>query len=352
MSYDLAVNLPLRAAPTARLREALASFPLDDGLLGYPAPEGGLAVREAIAGWMRRHNGFMAVDPRRLLLTVGARHGLVLALEEACAPGDTLLMEETTFHGFRLGVLAHGVRPAAVAVDDEGMRPDALDDAVRRTGARVVYVQPTLHNPTTATMSLGRREAIVAVARQHGLTLIEGDVYAALRWQDEDPLPALADLAPGHVLHAGGMGKVLGPGLRMGWLLAPDDASHQRITESLRLATDGLPPLLPAIVGGWMADGTADGLLDTLAVSMRDRNVLARQILGEGLRTGGGMHAWLPRDDADAVYERARNAGVLVTPPVPFNAEGGPGRGLRVCLGAEEGPVRLEQALATLASVL
>lgn len=352
MSYDLAVNLPLRAAPTARLREALADFPLDDGLLGYPAPEGGLTVREAIAGWMRRHSGFTAVDPRRLLLTIGARHGLVLALEEACSPGDTLLMEDLTFHGFRLGVLAHGVVPAPVAMDDEGMRPDALEEAVRRTGARAVYVQPTLHNPTTATMSLARREAIVAVARQHDLTLIEGDVYAALGWQGAEALPALGELAPERVLHAGGMGKVLGPGLRIGWLLAPDDAAHRRLTESLQLSTDGLAPFLPAIVAGWMADGTADGLLDTLAASMRDRNVLAREILGASLRTNGGMHTWLPREDADAVYERARNAGVLVTPPVPFNAGGGAGRGLRVCLGAEEGPGRLEQGLAALAAVL
>ncbi|MGF6493342.1 DNA-binding transcriptional MocR family regulator [Luteibacter sp. 621] len=352
MSYDLAVNLPLRAAPVARLREALASFPLDDGLLAYPTPAGGLAVREAIAGWMRRHSGFNAVDPRRLLLTIGARHALVLALEETCAPGDTLLMEELTFHGFRLGVLAHGVRPAAVAVDAEGMRPDALEDAVHRTGARTAYVQPTLHNPTTATMSLRRREAIVELARRLDLTLIEGDVYAALGWQGTDTLPSLAELAPERVLHAGGMGKVLGPGLRIGWLLAPDDGSHHRLTEALQLATDGLAPFLPAIVAGWMADGTADGLLGTLASSMRDRNLLAREILGEGLRTNGGMHAWLPRDDADAVYERARAAGVLVTPPVPFNAEGGVGRGLRICLGAEEGPGRLEQGLATLASVL
>lgn len=352
MSYDLAVNLPLRAAPTARLREALATFPLDDRLLGYPAPEGGLAVREAIAGWMRRHGGFTAVDPRRLVLTIGARHGLVLALEETCDPGDTLLMEELTFHGFRLGVLAHGVRPAAVAVDDEGMRPDALEDAVHRTGARIAYVQPTLHNPTTGTMSMARREAIVEVARRLDLTLIEGDVYAAMGWQGGEALPALAELAPERVLHAGGMGKVLGPGLRIGWLLAPDEATHLRLTESIQLATDGLAPLLPAIVAGWMADGTADGLLDTLAASMRDRNMLAREILGGALRTNGGMHAWLPRDDADDVYERARAAGVLVTPPVPFNAEGGIGRGLRVCLGAEEGPARLEQGLAALAAVL
>lgn len=352
MSFDLAVNLPLRAAPTARLREALANFPLDDRLLAYPEPEGGLAVREAIAGWMRRHGGFSVVDPRRLLLTIGARHGLVLALEETCAPGDTLLMEELTFHGFRLGVLAHGVKPAAVAVDEEGMRPDALADAVHRTGARVAYVQPTLHNPTTGTMSLGRRKAIVEVARELDLTLIEGDVYAALGWQGGEALPALAELAPERVLHAGGMGKVLGPGLRIGWLLAPDDATHHRLRESIQLATDGLAPLLPAIVGGWMADGTADGLLETLAASMRDRNLLAREILGADLRTNGGMHAWLPRNDADAVYERARNAGVLVTPPVPFNAEGGIGRGLRICLGAEEGPTRLEQGLAALAAVL
>ncbi|QWT20944.1 PLP-dependent aminotransferase family protein [Bacillus sp. NP157] len=353
MSYDLAVNLPLRAAPAARLRDALANLPVDTSLLGYPAAEGSLAVREAIAAWLRRHHGFSAVDPRRLVLTNGARHALVLALAQSCAPGDALLMEELTYAGYRQAVIAHGARPVPVAIDGEGMLPDALEAAARRTGARVAYVHPTLHNPTTATMSPARREAIVDVARRNHLTLIEGDVYGALRTHDDTHLPALADLAPERVLHAGGIGKILGPGLRIGWLLSPDDTIHHHVAESIRVDTDGLPALLPAIVGGWMADGTADALLDALIEAIRERHAQAREALGPALQTAGGLHAWLPHPDADGAYARALAAGVRVTPPVPLNADDTKaGRGLRLCLAAEESPERLAQALQILATLL
>lgn len=349
--FDLAVNLPLRAATAERLASALASFPVDPGLLAYPSMEGSLGVREAIAGWMRRRCGHLVVDPRRLVLTLGARHALSLALDEACFACDTILVEASTYHGFRAIAEARGMAIAGVGMDRDGMLPAELERMAAATGARCVYIQPTLQNPTTATMPLSRRREIAAVATQRDLTIIEGDVYSALAWHGGDDLPPLADLVPDRCLHAGGIGKVLGPGLRVGWLLLPDDASHERATTSIRLATDGLPALFPAIVAGWMANGVADELLAELAGQMVERNRLARAVLGVDLVTANGLHAWLPEANAPAIEERAAARGVRLTPSRPLAADGEHAVGLRLCLGAEEDMGRLETALRIVAEL-
>lgn len=349
--YDLAVNLPLRKVVAERMALALAAFPVGPDLLAYPSMEGSLGTREAIAGWMRRRCGHVVVDPRRLVVTLGARHALSLALDEACAPGDTLLVESSTYHGFRASAEARGIRAAGVGMDSAGMLPAELERMAATTGARCVYLQPTIQNPTTSTMPLARRREIAAVATERDLTIIEGDVYSPLAWHGGDELPPLAELLPDRCLHAGGIGKVLGPGLRVGWLLLPDDASHQRAASAIRLATDGLPALFPSIVAAWMADGLADELLANLAERMVERNRLARTILGDDLVTANGLHAWLPGADAAGLEARAFERGVRITPSKPLAADGEHAVGVRLCLGAEEDIDRLETALRIVAGV-
>ena len=349
--YDMAVNLPLRKAVAEKMATALAAFPVGPDLLAYPSMEGSLATREAIAGWMRRRCGHAAVDPRRLVVTLGARHALSLALDESCAPGDTLLVESSTYHGFRASAEARGIRVAAVEMDGAGLLPAELERMAATTGARCVYLQPTLQNPTTSTMPLARRRDIAAVAVERDLTIIEGDVYSPLAWHGGEALPPLAELAPERCLHAGGIGKVLGPGLRVGWLLLPDDASLQRAASTIRLTTDGLPALFPSIVAGWMADGLADDLLADLAEHMVERNRLARELLGSDLVAANGLHAWLPCADAAGVEARALERGVRLTPSKPLAADGEHAAGVRLCLGAEEDIGRLEAALRIVAEV-
>lgn len=338
--YDLAVNLPLRSLVAARLRQALAHAPMDERMLAYPWPGGDPWLLDAIAGWMGRHGGHEHVDGHRLVLTLGARHALVLALDLCCSPGDALLVESPTYHGFRAATEARGVRTIDVAMDQDGLRPDALDEAARTSDARTFYVQPTLHNPTTRTMPAGRRREIAEVALARDLTVIEGDVYSPLRPGVDRSLSALL---PDRCLHAGGIGKVLGPGLRIGWLLLPDEERRDAVASAIARDTDGLPALLPDVVGRWFADGTADALLGELRLRLRERNALAVEILGARLITADALHAWLPLEDADAAASRIRRAGVDITV-----AKGG----IRLSLAAEEDPGRLEVGLRTVAAAL
>jgi DNA-binding transcriptional MocR family regulator len=350
--YDLAVNYPLRSAVARRLTDALGRTTVDTEALGYPDPHGAAPVRGAIARWMHRTGGHDAIDPDHLVVTLGARHALWLAL--ACLAGGeeapTVMVDALTYHGFRDLAAGMGVRCLDIAMDGQGMLPASLDAVAGQSGSRIVYVQPTLHNPTTLTLPLQRRRDIATVAERRGLWIIEGDVYSHLVHGTGETLPAFTTLVPGRTLHAGGVGKLLGPGLRVGWLRVPGAGQRAACVERLRRATDGLPGLLPALVAGWMQDGTALALSQDLQAAMRERGALARRIVGLDLVTSNAsLHAWLPCADAEALGERLLARGVKVGNPAGYGDPSRRAAGVRLCLGAEEDVGRLEAALGLVA---
>lgn len=348
-TFDLAVNLPPRSPAAAFLTDRLAGAALRSDDLAYPDPAGAFATRESVTRWLARHAGVESPDPRRMTLTLGARHALGLALARSIAGRPLrVAVEAHTYQGFRAIAQASGVACVDVAMDARGMCPDALEDTVRRTGARVVYVQPALQNPTTATLPLDRRREIVALARDRDLTLIEGDVYAPL---GEAPMPALASLAPERTFHAGGIGKVLGPGLRLGWLLHPDEATQVSTAARLQREHDGLPGFWPGLIARSMDDGTLDAYLRALRPLLADRVALARRVIGGDLvAVPGGLHAWLPHPDARGLADRLAARGVSVAPPQGLVAAGSSAGGVRLALGAEQDMERLEAALRHVAA--
>lgn len=353
-TYNLAVNLPPRQATAALLGKTLATGTVTVDDLAYPDPAGAPRVRLAIAGWLRRTGGHGPVDSALLTLTNGARHALSLALRPlARTPGAALLVEAQTFQGMRALARAMGIRCIDVATDEHGMRPDALMEASLGSAARTVYIQPTLHNPTTATMPLSRRMEIATVAEQIGLTLIEGDVYAPLAWQGRDALPPFAVIAPGRTVHAGGIGKILGPGLRMGWLLHPDASMQAESVAAIERELDGLPAWWPTMVARWMEDGTAEACLRDVTETMTGRAAMARRVLGGAVVTAGAsLHAWVPHRDADNLEQRLLGRGVRVAAGKGFVAAGESAQGVRLALGAEESAERLEAGLKIVAREL
>ena len=123
----------------------------------------------------------------------GSQHGLVALLAMLVHEGDVLLVEELTYPGLKAIAGLLRLRLHAVAIDGEGLVPEALNEASRTSRSKVLYCVPTIQNPTAATMSAKRRSAIAAVVRRHGLTLIEDDVHGRLA---PDPQPPLAALLP------------------------------------------------------------------------------------------------------------------------------------------------------------
>jgi DNA-binding transcriptional MocR family regulator len=168
------------------------------------------------------------------------------------------------------------VRLEGVALDEEGMVPEALDKAVARTGARLVVVVPTVQNPTAVVMGAERRAAIARVAEARDLTIIEDDVYGYLL--PERP-PPIATLAPERTVYLTSASKCLAPGLRVGWLAAPD-AYRERIVDVIYAQSVAQPALNHEIITRWLADGTADRLIVMLRDEIAARQALAETILG------------------------------------------------------------------------
>ena len=179
-------------------------------LLGYAPKRGHLRHRQAMAAWLT-YLGLPA-DPDHVVLTAGAQHGLATTLSALVKPGDTVLVEDLTYSGFRLLSQQMHFKLKGVAMDAEGLKPEALEAACRTSHATVLYCMPRLQNPTSAVMSEKRRRQIAAVAEKCRLTVIEDDTYGFLspeRWP-------LARLIPHRTVFVTSLSKSLFPGMRLG----------------------------------------------------------------------------------------------------------------------------------------
>jgi DNA-binding transcriptional MocR family regulator len=239
-------------------------------------------------------------------------------------------------------------------MDEEGLLPDGLDAACRADGARLLFVNPTVHNPTTATMSLARREALVALARKHDLIVIEDDVYGRL--PDERPAP-IAALAPERTVYIGSAAKSVAPGLRFGVLLSPQHL-FQRVADAQHDLFLTCPPLMAELFTHLLRDGTAERLAARQRQEAAVRQRLAREVLGAHayLAQPTSYHLWLPlpapwrtAEFLEVVSERR----VAVDPATAFAIDRARApHAVRVSLSAAAGHDRLRRGLRILAETL
>ena len=353
---DLSVNHPppVEGAEAAALQAVLRSLSRRrdmDALLSYPAEGGSRAHREAAAEWIAR--GGHVVPPERVVLTSGSQHGLVALLSMLAREGDAILAEELTYPGLKAiaGLLRMRVQP--VAMDAGGLVPAALDEACARSGARVLYAMPTIHNPVACVLSARRREEIAEIVARRGLTLIEDDVHGRLA---DRPPPPIAALVPDRVFYVGSTSKTLAPGLRVGFVAAPP-AMAERLASTVRVTTWGAAPLTSEIVADWIRDGTAESLLAARRREAAARQALVRDALGAvpGM-TAGAYHCWMPlpsRWTSAAFAAECRRRAVAVTPSDAFHAgTGEPPAAVRLCVGAPRTREALVRGLRALRQAL
>jgi DNA-binding transcriptional MocR family regulator len=259
------VDASLRAAFEPAL-VALARRDDAGGLFEYPRDGGGEADRAAGAAWLGRV-GLLA-RAENVLVSSGSQHGITTVLGTLLTPGDLLLTEELTYAGLKSVASLLHLRLRGLPMDGEGVLPDALDQACRAGSPRAVYLVPTVHNPTVATMSERRRLEIVEVARRHGVAIVEDDIHALL--PEDRPRP-IASFAPELTYYLMSTSKTIAAGLRVSYILAPD-GMFARLAATLRAIAWGASPFMAALATSWIEDGTADAL-----VADRRRRAPARQ---------------------------------------------------------------------------
>jgi DNA-binding transcriptional MocR family regulator len=355
---DLSMNLPPQPAEAdldGRLAKTLAELRADATLaayLTYQQPGGTASERQVAAQWLQ---GFVpGLSSDRLILAPGTQSALFCLLLALAQPGDEILTERLTYPGFKAAAAALGIRLIGIDMDGEGIAPVALDRAARaHKGAKVVYLMPTIHNPTTATMSEERRIRIAEIVRKRGLTLIEDDPYAFLT----PGVTPVSALIPERAYLCASLSKCIAPGFRTSLVAAPDAASAARVASLLRATLQMPAPLMTAVVTRWMRDGTADAVITAIRAEAAARQTLAREALSGHAYSANpcGHHIWLPLPD-DAPAERfaadLRARGLAVVTSEAFATIGAPPNAIRIALGAARSRAQLAKALDILSDAL
>jgi DNA-binding transcriptional MocR family regulator len=351
---DLALNLSLAADDpdlAGALRQLLKQPDLA-ALLSYPPQTDSLRYRQAGADWIDRHG--LPVTPDQVVITAGAQHAITMALSTLCRPGQGVLTEALTYPGLKTAAALLGLTLVPVAMDAEGLLPDALDRAARDAAARVLYCMPTLHNPTTATMGSARREAIAAVVRRHGLQVIEDDVHGLLAAQ---ALPPLASLLPEATVYIASTSKLLAGGLRVAFVAA-SPATVEKLRFAVSASLWALPALNVEVAAQWIADGTATAVAARKREEAAARQELAQQLLpAASVRSAARSYfLWLELPQpwrSERFVSAARAQGVAVAPAEAFVvAPTEAPAAVRVSLSASRERGTLAGGLRTLAGML
>jgi DNA-binding transcriptional MocR family regulator len=353
---DMTMNLPPEPAQPAlwgRLEASLAELaPRLRELLRYEEFGGSMEARQAGVTWLARTT--LIGQAERVLVCPGAQTALLACLGLLAKPGDVCLCEDITYPGIRALARQLGVRLVGLPMDAQGISSEALARACAEHHPKLLYCNPTLQNPTTTTLSRERRGEVVALARRHGLAIVEDDAYAVL---PSTPHVPLAQLAPDITYYISGFAKCLGPGLRIAYLLAPDSRRAGRLSAILRATTIMASPLTAALATECVENGSAEEALLAIRAESIERQGIARELLGDHTYQADpeGFHLWLqlPSGWSSSQFSAQLLArGVRVVPSDAFAVGIDPPPSLRVCLGGGSSQRELRNVLADIRGLL
>lgn len=351
---NLALNIPPPTGESELLGAVLgeiAASPAFSKLLDYQPHQGTSEHRQMISAWL--HGLGMEVPITRLVITPGAQHGIDLAMRLLTQRGDHVLTENATYSGIMSLSALSGLKLTGVETDEEGLIPEALDQAFSEFGARVLYATPTIQTPTGAIMSESRRDEIARIVAAHDAFIVEDDAYMFL---PATPLSAISSRIPERSFHVTSFAKCLAPGLRVGALIVPTDFRNGAI-QAMRVSGWMAVPVMVECVCRLIQDGRLALQVERKRRQADLRDSLARRVLG-GLvppRKGDpGFHLWLPIPEGRSpatVIAQANQAGLTLSPPDTPSPEKSP-QGIRLCLGAIAELGDLEASLLRLRSIL
>ncbi len=355
---DLSMNLPpLPADPSLRLmlKRGLDRMLAENdvyNLMTYHWDNGNSEERRAAAAWLRPC--LDRIEPQRILVCPGAQSAMLTVLTCLARPGEVVLSETHTYPGIRSLAAQLGIVLAGVATDAEGFVPEELERACHALQPRVIYCTPTMQNPTTATMSLARRQEIVAIAQAYRVPILEDDAYGLF---PSEPLPALAQLAPDLVFYVATTAKTLSPGLRVAYLVAPARGSVDRLGAGLRGMVQMSSGLLSGLVARWIQSGEAAALLSGIRDECMARQAIVLELLdGAELATHPqAPHLWLhlpPDWRAEDFASYGRRDGLAMVSAETFHVEGPTIPAVRIALGAARTREQLRAGLQGLQGIL
>lgn len=355
-AVDFSMNLPPDLTDpdlVARMHEGMSAVAANlTSLLRYQDFGGSEMDKEAATTWLGRRG--VAPPQERIFVTPGAHPTLLAIFGILAKPGEVVLCEDITYAGMRSIAAQLRLNLAGVAMDEEGILPEAFEEACKGRQPKALYLNPTLQNPLTLTIPEKRREEIVAVARRHRVPIIEDDAYGFIPAQG--PLP-FAAIAPDLTWHIGGLAKCIGAGLRLAYVVVPDTKSVWPFVSAMRTGNVMASPLNMALATRWIEDGTADGILRFIRAEAAARQEMVASIFPSGSYRADPLsfNIWLPLTKGwtrSTFGSHMRNSGIGVVASDAFTVTGPAPEAVRVCLGGPVSRERLKVALDFMAHAL
>ena len=318
-SIDIVATDDLRAAADA----AFTNDPA--GTFSY----GTAAGYKPLVDWIAERQD---VAPEQVIATNGSMQADAFLFRQLVQPGDVVVVEAPSYDRTLLSLRGLGAEILAIPLQEDGIDVDALEEALKGdAGPKLAHIIPNFHNPAGCTLSLEKRERLVALAAEHDFTLFEDDPYVELRFAG-DPLPTMLSMdTAGHVVYASSFSKTVCPGIRVGYLVGPADV----IAETRRMATGTyISPNMVAqsIVAEFCRSGAIDRSVETVKAALRERRDVLCAALERDLPDArfvvpeGGYFLWvdLPSGtDVARLAQLAAERGVTFVKGTDFLLEGG-----------------------------
>ena len=333
-----------------------------DSALQYCTAQGDAGLRERICEVMALEE--IPAHPDEIVVTVGSQQALDLLARIFIDPGDVILAEAPSYVGALGAFAAYQASVVHVAMDDDGLIPEALEEAIRRAGAagrraKFLYTVPNFHNPAGVTLAAGRRHRILEICRREGLLVVEDNPYGLLGF-DGEPMRALRADDDEGVVYLGTFSKTFAAGVRVGWAVAPAAIRDKLIlaAESAVLCHSSFAQLT---VREYLATQPWQEQVKTFRELYRERRDATLSALSRMMppgchwtRPAGGFYVWLGLPDgvdAKAMLPRAISSRVAYVPGTGFYADGSGGRYARLCYSFPD-PARISEGVRRLASVI
>ncbi len=327
--------------------------------LQYSTTEGYTPLREHLADYMKAKHS-IGRDLDNIIITSGAQQVMELATKTLCNEGDVVICESPTFIGSLNAFRSYHTKPVGVEMESDGINIEKLEAAlIANPNAKLIYTIPNFQNPTGITMSLEKRRAVYALAKKYGVLILEDNPYGDIRFAGE-PLPTIKSMdEDGIVIYAGSFSKVLSPGLRVGFTVAPAPIVQKMVV--CKQVSDVHTQIWSQMVAHtFMTEYDYEAHLERIRGVYREKSALADSLLEKHLSgfmkwtsIEGGLFYWLklPQNvDLQSFCTRAAENKVAVVPGTAFSVQNEPMPYVRINYSAPTDE-KLAQAIELLGGV-
>ncbi|MBF0372059.1 MAG: PLP-dependent aminotransferase family protein [Alphaproteobacteria bacterium] len=350
---DMTKNRPTadNIALVAETLRAVTERPDFAALLGYRLGDELPRHRAAAAAWLAEEG--VPVPPERAIVTVGGQQAMVAVLASTTRPGEAILCEQLTYPGIKTAASLLDRRLIGLPTDKHGLIPEAYEAALASREARLLYIMPTVNNPTGVLMPAERRQAIVEIARRHDGLIVEDGVHAYLC---EPPAPTpIAALAPERGYYLTALSKIVAPALRVGFVAVPE-GQGARVMGAVSAMTTMLPQLMAEAAAMLIESGAVRRCAAAHRIEAAARHALVASLLGP--EVAGPLPTFLCFLKLPAAWRasefvtEAWRRGVAVSPAAAFVVGGRPVEAVRMNLSAPRDLAELERGLKVIAELV